>query len=271
MNVLRGAIIGVGNIALKGHLPAYLQDEMLKKEMVLVAVADLSPANLAKAKEFLPAARTYTSTSDLFTSEGLDFVDICSPPHSRGEIIKEALDHSCHIVCEKPLATSASEGKRIAERIRNKNVVFVPCHQYRYSTVWRSVKEIIDNDELGKVFMAQFNVFRMKADSGTPEWQSNWRVDPKTSGGGIVVDTGSHYLYLLSYLFGKPQRITARTATLRHHDYPVEDTALIIAEYNHLVAQINLTWAADRRDNRNSIIGVKGSLFTGGDRILLSL
>jgi hypothetical protein len=50
----------------------------------------------------------------------------------------------------------------------------------------------------------------------------------------------------------------------------VEDTALVIAEYDKFLAQINLTWAADRRENRNSIIGERGNLFTSGDRILLS-
>ena len=268
--MLRGAIIGTGNIALKGHLPAYLKDEELKKEIAIVAAVDLSPANLEKAKELLPSVRTYPSVTSLFENEKLDFVDICSPPHSRREIIDAALDHPCHIICEKPLATSVSEGRQIAEKIKEKGVVFVPCHQYRYSAVWKSVKEILDRRELGDVLLAQFNVFRMKADSGNPEWQSEWRVDPQVSGGGIIVDTGSHYCYLLSYLFGKPRRLTARTATLRHHEYPVEDTALILAEYDHLVAEINLTWAADRRENRNLIIGSIGSLWTGSDRIFLS-
>ncbi len=268
--MLRGAIIGVGNIALKGHLPAYVQDKELMKEITIVAAVDLSPANLEKAKELLPSIRTYPSVSSLFEKEKVDFVDICSPPHSRGEIIDAALDHGCHIICEKPLATSSSEGRAIGERIKEKAAVFVPCHQYRYSEVWKSVKEILDRRELGDVLLAQFNVFRMKADSGNPEWRSDWRVDPHLSGGGIIVDTGSHYFYLLSHLFGNPRRLTARTATLRHREYPVEDTALILAEYDRLVAEINLTWAADRRENRNLVIGTEGSLWTGGDRIFLS-
>jgi predicted dehydrogenase len=269
MSLLKGALIGVGNIALKGHLPAYLQSNKLKEEVQIVAVVDLSPANHAKAKELLPSAHAYTSTEDLLRNERLDFVDICSPPHSRKEIIEEALESGCHILCEKPLATTAAEGQAIAEKIRRKKVVFVPCHQYRHSKVWRTVKDLIDRGELGRLLFAQFNIFRTKADSGTADWQSEWRIDPKISGGGILVDTGSHYFYLLSYLFGKPRRFTALTGTLRHHDYPVEDTALVVAEYNDFLAQINLTWAADRRENRNSITGEKGNLFTSGDRILL--
>lgn len=269
--MLRGALIGVGNIALKGHLPAYIQDETLEKEVSIAAAVDLSPANLEKVREILPSVRVYNSTAKLFDREELDFVDICSPPHSRREIIDEATDRGCHIVCEKPLATSVAEGKKTANKIRSAKIVFVPCHQYRYSAIWKSIKEIVEKKELGELLLAQFNIFRMKADSGTPEWNSNWRVDPKISGGGILVDTGSHYLYLLSYLFGRPKQLTARTATLRHHDYPVEDTALITAEYDRLLVQINLTWAADRRENRNSIIGMNGSLVTSGDRIFLNL
>jgi predicted dehydrogenase len=270
MSTLRGALIGVGNIAVKGHLPAYVQSEKLREEVEIVAVADPSPTNCAKAQELVPRVHTYTAVGDLLRKEELDFVDICAPPHSRSEIIEEALEYGCHILCEKPLARSVAEGRAIAERVRSKKAIFVPCHQYRYSRVWRTVKELIEREELGKLLLAQFSIFRMEADSGTPDWQSNWRVDPKISGGGILVDTGSHYFYLLSYLFGKPQRFTALTATLRHHEYPVEDTALVIAEYDDFVVQINLTWAADRRENRNSITGEKGNLFTGGDRILLN-
>jgi predicted dehydrogenase len=270
MSVLRGALIGVGNIALKGHLPAYIQSERLKEEIEIVAAVDPSSANLAKAKELLPSVHTYSEVGELLRQEELDFVDICAPPHSRREIIEEALDHGCHILCEKPLARSVAEGRAITERICSKKAIFVPCHQYRYSRVWRTVKELIDREELGSLLLAQFNIFRMKADSGTPDWQSDWRIDPKISGGGILVDTGSHYFYLLSYLFGKPRRLTALTATLRHHEYPVEDTALVIADYDDFVAQINLTWAADRRENRNSITGERGNLFTSGDRILLN-
>ena len=268
--MLKGAIIGVGNIALRGHLPAYLHDEELSHEISIVAAVDLSPVNLGKSKELLPSIRTYSSVSSLFESEKLDFVDICSPPNSHREIIEAALNHNCHIICEKPLATSVAEGKKIFQKITGREVVFLPCHQYRYSGVWKSVKEILDRRELGDIHIVQFNVFRLQADSGNPEWQPDWRVDPETSGGGILVDTGSHYLYLLSHLFGKPKRLTARTANLRHYDYPVEDTALIIAEYDKLVAEINLTWAADRRENRNAIIGSAGSLWTHGDRIFLS-
>jgi predicted dehydrogenase len=269
--VLDGAIIGTGNIALSGHLPAYLEDEVLKREVSISSVADVSPSNREKVKRLLPSVRVYSSAQDLFDHERPDFVDICSPPHSHRELVERAAEQGCHIVCEKPLATTVEDGRSIKRAIQKMNVVFVPCHQYRYSLVWRSAKDVIEKGELGDLYLAQFNIFRTKADAGSPEWFSDWRVDPKISGGGILVDTGSHYLYLLSYLFGKPRQLTARTATLRHRDYAVEDTAMITAEYETFIAQVNLTWAADRRENRNSIVGAKGMLLTGGDKIRLSL
>jgi len=270
VSLLRGAIIGVGNIALKAHLPAFLGDETLRAEATIVAAADVAPQNLAAARKLLPSIRAYTSAEDLLAKETLDFVDICSPPNTHASIIEAAIEQNLHIVCEKPLATKLEDAIRIQERIGGKEIVFVPCHQYRYSAVWRSVKEILQRGELGDVLLAQFNVFRPSADSGNSSWYSNWRVDPRISGGGIIVDTGSHYLYLLSHLFGKPKQLTALTAKLRHQEYLVEDTALIVATYDRMIAEINLTWAAGHRENRNIVIGSEGSLSTGGDRIILN-
>ncbi len=267
--MFRGAVIGVGNIALNGHLPAFLTDPELKKNVQIVAAVDLSPINLAKAKELFPLLHTYETVEQLFRSEKLDFVDICSPPHSHPEIIKKAVEHGFQLICEKPLALTFQEGKIVADLIKQAQLIFVPCHQYRYSPLWMTIRKFVDGEEIGKIVLAQFNVFRLKADSGNPQWKADWRVHPNISGGGVIVDTGSHYLYLLLSFFGKPKSITARTATLVHHDYPVEDTAIIIAEYERMVAQINLTWAAEHRANSTFFVGTKGSLFSGGESILL--
>ncbi|HKN46674.1 MAG TPA: hypothetical protein VJ144_01780, partial [Candidatus Polarisedimenticolia bacterium] len=73
---LRGALLGAGNIALHGHAPQWTRDAALRREVEIVAVADLSPANREAARALFPAARICARAEDILESQALDFCDI---------------------------------------------------------------------------------------------------------------------------------------------------------------------------------------------------
>ncbi len=248
--MLRGAIIGLGNIAVRGHLPAYLTDETLRSKMQLVAVMDIVEGNREKANKCLPKARFYADLQSLLEHKQIDFVDICVPPHTHAEYIRLCVPKGIHIICEKPLTESYVTSAEIAKIIRSSKIVFVPCHQYKYSPLWKSIHEIISSGAIGRVKLAQFNVFRLQADTGTATWNPSWRTNKNHSGGGILVDTGAHYFYLAQYFFGMPNNVSALLRTLKHKDYGVEDTAVVTLDYDEMLMQVNLTWAASQRASR---------------------
>src|SRR6267142_313939 len=105
MTKLKGAFIGFGNIAELGHWPTYAQTP----DAEIVAIMDPSSARQAVAQKLNPAIRCYASTQDLFRAEKLDFVDICTPPASHATLALQALEHDCHVLCEKPLSLKPSE------------------------------------------------------------------------------------------------------------------------------------------------------------------
>ena len=265
--MLRGAIIGLGNIATRGHVPAFL-DEEIRRNLRIVAVMDVVEQNREKARELLPGAKFYTDIQSLLNSEQLEFADICTPPHTHAEYIKACAARGVHIICEKPLTESQATVAGVSKAVRDAKITFVPCHQYKYSPLWRSIHDILASGELGEVTVAQFSVFRLHADSGTAAWNPEWRTNKKHSGGGILVDTGAHYFYLIQYFFGVPHGISSILRTLKHHDYGVEDTALVTLEYPKTLVQVNLTWAANSRANSAFIVGTKGSLSYDGSKLL---
>jgi|ERR1041385_2490353 predicted dehydrogenase len=264
--MLRGAIIGLGNIAVRGHVPAYRLDGMGSR-MQIVAVTDVVEHNREKAGEHLPGARFYLDIQSLLEHEQLDFVDICTPPHTHAEYIRACAVKGINIICEKPLTERIDLIVEVVKNIKDSNIVFVPCHQYKYSPLWKSIKEMISSGKLGKVTLAQFNVYRLQADSGTAAWNPQWRTSKNQSGGGILVDTGAHYFYLAQYFFGMPQKVSALLRTLKHHDYRVEDTAVVTLEYPDMLMQVNLTWAASQRANSVYIAGTEGSLSYDGVKL----
>jgi len=266
--MLKGAIIGFGNIAQRGHVPAYLSDEVLRSKVQIVAVMDVVEKNREVVKQHFPDARFYTDCAYMLEKERLDFIDICTPPHTHAEYIGQSASRGIHVLCEKPLTETYTKAIELVKLIGESKIVFVPCHQYKYSPLWKTINEFITSKKLGKVTLAQFNVFRLHADSGTASWNPDWRTKRNHSGGGILVDTGAHYFYLAQYFFGVPQKVSAVLRTLKHHEYRVEDTAMVTLEYPTMLMQVNLTWAANQRSNSVHIVGSEGSLIYDGKQLL---
>jgi predicted dehydrogenase len=266
--VIRGAFVGAGSVALAGHLPAFRQDDWLRRNVRIVAAADESPENLAALEaELGGGVRTHRSVAALLEDGDFDFLDICAPPHVRLDVIREAGLRGCHLLCEKPLATSLGLGLEIRRELEGRPVVFMPCHQYRHAPLWREVIEQVGGGALGPVHVAQFEVLRTGPDPGSPHWHPGWRRCREFAGGGILFDMGTHYFYLLRTLFGPPSAITARTGCFGRERGDVEDTALVTLDYAGRLVHLTLSWAARQRENRFLIVGERGSLEWNGDEL----
>jgi uncharacterized protein (TIRG00374 family) len=262
---LRGALLGAGNIALRGHAPQWTRDPRLREEVEIVAVADLALSNLEAARALFPGARLYQRAEDLLDAETLDFCDICTPPFTHRALVERAARAGLHVICEKPLAPTVFEAERIARAVRDAGIVFQPCHQYEYSPQWQAVKARLPR--IGRVYLAEYEVRRTGADTGNAHWSPAWRTDRELAGGGVLVDHGAHVLYQLHAVLGEPRTVQATLRRLQHRSYGVEDTALVVLDYGDALAQVNLTWAARGREIRFRLVGDRGEL-VGDDRRL---
>jgi len=255
---LRGALLGAGNIALAGHGPQWARNETLHRDVEIVAIADLSPANLEAARALFPKAKGYLHVQELWDREDLDFCDICTPPFTHRALVEEAAERGIHVLCEKPLAPSLPEAQRISEAVRKAGIVFQPCHQYHHSPDWQVVRGLLPR--LGRIYFAEYEVHRTQANEGSPHWAPGWRTDPALAGGGILVDHGAHIFYQLRALLGEPKTVQATVRTLHHRAYAVEDTALVTLDFGECLAQVRLTWASRRRQIKFHFLGERGEL-----------
>ncbi len=262
--MIKGIIIGLGKIALTGHIPAYLNGRV-KSRIKITGGADISKSNREAFLKLIPGAKVFSSAEEIFKDDRFDFVDICVPPHLHSEYIKLSLKKSVAIICEKPFTRSVSEAVSLKEKIIDSKTIFFPCHQYKYSPIWSSFKKFSEPVKRG-IFL-QFNIFRTTADEGFDNRNPGWRIIKKFSGGGILSDTGTHYLYLTSWILGKVKEINVSNFKLRKKPYSVEDTSFVVLKCEKGVAQINLTWAADRRANSAFITDGENSLTYDGNRM----
>ncbi|RPI17468.1 MAG: gfo/Idh/MocA family oxidoreductase [Ignavibacteriae bacterium] len=259
--MINGAIIGTGKIAVTGHMPAYLSTNIQDK-VKIAACADTHKESRNNFTKQFPDIPVYTSLDEVLRNHTLDFADICVPPIYHTDYIEKSAAYNLNILCEKPFTSSSEDAEDLKELLLKTGKAFVPCHQYRYSPVWRKFKEMI-NENTGK-WILQFNICRLQADSGFNPDNPSWRTDRSISGGGILADTGVHYIYLTTWMLGKPLSVTARTYAIKSKSYSVEDTAIVNIECENGISQINLTWSADKRANSALLVNESASLYYNG-------
>jgi predicted dehydrogenase len=260
--MIRGAILGAGNVAVNGHVPGWLG----QRDIEIVAAADPRPAARAALLERLPEARWYGSAEELLAREGLDFADICAPPAMHAGIIAACLARGLHVLCEKPLVLSREELEPLASLAASKKRVLATVHNWRYAPILAAAREVLDSGQLGEVVSCRWETLRQKPAAAASEGEVNWRVDPAIAGGGVLMDHGWHALYVLcGWLPAPPLRVSGVLSTRRHHESPLEDTAELRLETGGTArAEIFLTWAADVRRNRAAIEGTLGAVRLDG-------
>lgn len=264
---LRGAIIGLGNVAVHGHLPGWLE----RRDVDIVAAADTWSARKPELQKHLPEARWYESADDLLTGEVLDFVDICTPPATHAGLIRTALEHRLHVLCEKPLVTRRADLDAVAELLIKDDRVLSTVHNWHHAPVIRKVCELLRHKAIGRIQRCTWQTLRAKPASAALDQGGNWRIDPTMAGGGILMDHGWHAFYVLQAWFNNqvPDRLSARLETRRYTEWPVEDTATVRLEFAAATAEILVTWASGERRNRALLEGTTGMIRMEDDTVVL--
>jgi predicted dehydrogenase len=263
--MLRGAIIGLGNVAVHGHLPAWRQ----RDDVEIVAVSDARAGRRAACTKALPAARWHDSVDTLLDDGRLDFVDICTPPSSHASLIRGALRRGLHVLCEKPLVHSTDELESVASLADKSGRVLHTVHNWHHAPIVRRTAELIRDHAIGTVRRVVWHTRRTRPAAAADTGADNWRVDPAVAGGGVLTDHGWHVFYVVSRWVGaEPIAVSAQLERRRHLALAVEDTASVRLTFPEATADIVLTWAADVRENRAEVEGSRGRLELRDDLLL---
>jgi predicted dehydrogenase len=238
-----------------------------------VAVADICPARLEQAKKDLPGARLYSDyQSMLEASTDLDIVDIATPPYMHAEIAVEALKKGFHVLCEKPLAPTVEDARKMLKQAEESRRVLFPCHNYKHAPVVKVIEDAIRGGRIGEVTSVTLQTFRNTHAKGVKEWNTDWRREHKLSGGGIAMDHGSHSFYLtFSWLASLPVSLTAKAVKL-DREWDTEDNLTVTLEFpGKKFAHAYLSWTAGMRKVIYTVQGTKGSVFVADDDAEISV
>src|SRR5690625_2091738 len=191
-------ILGVGGIS-RAHMPGWAASEHAE----VIAGSDISEENLANWGQEFGVTRLSADPADLFRDPDIDIIDICTPNMFHAELAIAALEAGKHVMCEKPLAVTPAEVRRIIEaRDRSGREVMTAQHQ-RFVGVSQALKREIDAGALGEVYHARGWMQRRSAYIPTPTF-----VYRSHAGGGACIDIGVHILDLLLWMMGNPAPIS---------------------------------------------------------------
>jgi predicted dehydrogenase len=257
--VLRGAIIGFGAVAANGHWPGYAQSHEAK----IVAVVDRTEQRRQAAREMIPDVETFAAIEEL--GDGIDFVDICTPPALHGEPIQIALKRGWDVLCEKPLLLDCDELETVRSIAGQSGHAVVPVHNWKYAPIIRRATEVLLSGAIGQLRELQIETLRIEDCAAIDPAHPNWRRDPAISGGGILMDHGWHAIYLARHWFGEdPLEIEA---ALHRATNGVEDEATLTLQFPKGRATIFLTWRADQRCNTMRLTGDTGEIAIEDDTL----
>jgi len=203
-------------------------------------VCDLDANALAKIGRRYPAVRRTTDLDEVLADDDVDAVAIATPVSTHFPLAKRALEAGKHVFVEKPLAASTAEAVALAELAESQQVVLMPGHTFLYSPPVRTIRALIDAEDLGDIYF----ISSSRVNLGLHQRDVS-----------VAWDLGPHDFSILRYWLQETP--THLAGTSRSCIIPgTPDVAFISLEFaSETVAQVELSWLAPSKLRRTTIVG----------------
>ncbi|MER3397302.1 MAG: fructose reductase [Chloroflexota bacterium] len=194
MTQLGWAIISTGRHPDARMAPAI--NRARNSRLVAVMSRDLDRAKAFAARH--GALRAYDSLEAVLADPDVQAVYIASPNHLHAEQTIAAVQAGKHVLCEKPMALTVEDGRRMVEAARAAGVKLGVAFHCRHHPAHRWAREVVGSGGLGEIVYATA-CWSALALGPRPEWWSK----PEQVGGGAIMGTGVHVLDLLRFVLGR--------------------------------------------------------------------
>ena len=250
---VRFVLVGAGGIA-QSYAQAFDQHPNAK----LVAVVDprLDAAKALAAKFECPAFATWQDA--LVTGPAADAVIICTPPNTHEEITTAFLRRGVHVWCEKPFALSSESARRMMTEAEKAGRLLTMASKFRYVQDVIAAKRLIAGGTIGDVILFE-NAF-----TGRVDMSKRWNSEPAVSGGGVLIDNGTHSVDIMRYFLGPLAEVHAVEGK-RTQALAVEDTArLFVRSEAGVMGSVDLSWSLNKElDWYVNVYGTRGCVQVG--------
>jgi len=250
---LRYGIVGTGRIA-----QVYAQAFESCQTGQVVAVADARPDVAHAFTERLSGCRSYQSYEVMADEAELDAVLISTPPVTHEEIALRFLLSRVNVLCEKPLSISSASARRMLDAAERAGVMLTMASKFRYVEDVTRARSLVASGVIGETILLE-NSFASHVDMA-----SRWNANAEISGGGVLIDNGTHSVDLTRFFLGPLVNVQAVEAK-RSQGLNVEETVrLLVKSGGGVLGAIDLSWSLNKElDSYLSIYGSHGTIHVG--------
>ena len=257
---IRFAVAGAGHIG-KRHA------EMIHRnpESELVAICDVKPKASLGLETYSDVP--FFGSVDEMLSSGLEFdvVNICTPNGFHAEHALKSLEANKHVVVEKPMGLTKAECEQVIFKSLQVSKQVFCVMQNRYSPPSEWIKDVVEKNVLGKIFLVQLNCYWNRDDRYYKKdtWKGSQALD-----GGTLFTQFSHFIDIMYWLFGDIKDIQAKFNDFTHKtNTDFEDSGLVNFNFiNGGMGSINYSTSVwdTNLESSITIVGEKGSVKIGG-------
>ena len=202
----------------------------------------------------IPLAQT---EEDIYNSDA-DIVVVASPDHLHAEQSVKALLAGKHVACEKPLAPTLDDCRKIIAAVKQSGKKFMTGQVCRYAPCFKLMKQLIDDGRIGEIVALEGSYAHDYLEA--PGWD-DWRKRKEIGRYGFI-GGGCHALDLLRYLAGNPSEVCCYMNQKFLKDWSKPDTGVAIAKFpNDIIARIFVSIGIKAPYTMGTVVyGTKGTL-----------
>lgn len=250
---VRFALIGAGGIA-----QSYVQAFENHPDAKLVAVCDLRPeaAEALAERAVCPAFTSHEALTE--RGPAIDAAIVSTPPVTHEEITTHLANNKIHVLCEKPFSLTTASAERMIASAESNQVKLTMASKFRYVDDMIKLKSLVASGVLGQIVLVE-NKFTTRVDMA-----GRWNADSSISGGGVLIDNGTHSVDILRYLIGAITEVKA-VQFANVQKLAVEDTVqLFLRSARGIPATVDLSWSINKElDTYLNVFGTHGSAMVG--------
>lgn len=192
-------IVGYGAIA-RVHAAALTIFAQIYPDMGvyphIVAITPGGPTSSMRASRDYPAVPQQTY-AEMLSRNDVDVILCATPTEIHFEQVRQALVVGKHVMCEKPLTVNVDQSRELVALADEHQRVLAMNHHFRHVPALNEIHQRVASGELGTPISGHLRYYR--SSNVNPQRPATWRF--AGSGGGVLVDLGSHLIDLVHYIF----------------------------------------------------------------------
>jgi predicted dehydrogenase len=200
MNEIKWGIIGCGDVTEIKSGPAF--NKVPNSSLVAVMRRDAEKAQDYARRHGVP--KWYNDAQQLINDPEVNAIYIATPPLQHEEYTIKALAAGKPVYVEKPMSLNAAAAERMKTASEKYGVKLSVAHYRRAQPMFLKIRQLLSEQAIGEVRFAQLQMLQSPNPALIAASETNWRIDPAISGGGLFHDLAPHQLDLMVYFFGEP-------------------------------------------------------------------